>query len=75
MDEGMIMKMKEKKQVFTKDSDGICPLVEAACCISNNGKGYDINTYFNSWVRDYINEKLKLKTASLSENNKSRGEK
>jgi hypothetical protein len=52
--------MKKSKDLYTKDYE-ICPLVEAACCISANGKGYDIDKDFNSWVRDYIKEKLKTK--------------
>lgn len=39
----------------------ICPLVEAACCISNGGKGYDIDKDFNSWVKDYIKKRLNIK--------------
>jgi hypothetical protein len=44
--------------MFTTDFE-IHPLVEAACCITSNGKGYDIDKDFNSWVREYIKNKLK----------------
>ncbi|QIH37889.1 hypothetical protein G7A72_03325 [Flavobacterium sp. Sr18] len=36
----------------------ICPLVEAACCISANGKGYNIDKDFNGWLKIYINDKI-----------------
>jgi hypothetical protein len=48
---------KKSKQPYKKDYE-ICPMIEAACCISAKGKGYDINKEFNSWIRDYIKEKL-----------------
>lgn len=36
----------------------IHPFVEAACCIIANGKGYDIDKQFHSWLRKYIKEKI-----------------
>jgi len=47
------------KKGYTEESSGqICRLVEAACCITANGKGYDIDNDFNSWVREYVKMKL-----------------
>jgi hypothetical protein len=42
----------------------ICTLVEATCCISNGGKGYDIEKDFNGWVKEWIKKKL-----SINDNN------
>lgn len=36
-------------------------LIEAACCISTNGKDYNIDEDFTGWVRLYIIDKLKKK--------------
>lgn len=36
----------------------ICPLIEATCCITANGKGYDIEKDFNSWVKAYVYKKI-----------------
>lgn len=33
-------------------------MVEAACCIVDKGRGYDIENDFNGWVKKWIKEKL-----------------
>ena len=51
---------KEKRMILIKEKNTICPLVEAACCITANGKGYDIdnNIIWVPWVKDYIKRRI-----------------
>ena len=41
--------------------NSVCPLVEAAICIANNGKGYDIDNsnIWTGWVKDYLIKRIK----------------